>query len=204
MNKIRLDQVKKLFNSNAKFKLPDKIKIKDGYLTSKKEYKALALLTSLKNPKKVFEIGTFEGLSTHIIALNSIIYTLDLPISETKTKYNLGKLNKVYTGYEGELYFKGEKSESRIRCLKGDSAIFDFTKFKNKINFVFVDGAHTYKYTKNDTEKAFFMLKKEGVILWHDYNPSYWPETVRFLDELATKKELYHIEGTYLVFYVNK
>jgi len=208
MKEITLEKLGELFNKEPSLNLPKEIAIKDGYLTSRKEYEALATLCNLKEPKTIFEIGTFEGTSTLILAMNakadSTIYTLDLPNSKTDTKFDIGELNKTYTGFKGKLAFEGTKYSTKINPLKGDSATFDFSKYKDNIDFVFVDGAHTYDYTKNDTEKALSMIRGDGIILWHDYNPSYWPDTVRFLDDLAKKKELFHVKDTYLVFMIKR
>ena len=38
------------------------------------------------------------------------------------------------------------------------------------IDFVFIDGAHTYDYVLNDSRKAIDLLRGgKGIILWHDY-----------------------------------
>lgn len=204
---IELDDIEDLFHKVSNPRLPKKITIKDGYLTSRREYQAMATLCNIVAPKKIFEIGTFQGYSSLILAMNAPkarIYTLDLPKGGPKTRFSLGRSNAAYVGYAGRLAFEGTKYAPKITCLHGDSASFDFSPFKEDIDFVFVDGAHTYQYTKNDTRKALSILKEDGVIVWHDYNPYYWLGTVRSLDELAKKRELYHIKGTYLVFMKDK
>lgn len=202
---ISLSKVPELFRKEANPKLPKKIKIKDGCLTSEFEYLALATLCSLKYPKNIFEIGTFEGYSTSILAMNaqkSKVYTLDLPPNIKKTKFDIGKLNEKYTPIKNKISFSKTKYSHRIKRLFGDSATFDFSKFKDKMDLTFIDGAHTYEYTKNDTEKALEITKNKGVIIWHDFNISYWPETVKFLKEFSKTHTLYHIKNTYLVFLI--
>ena len=205
MKEISLDQTSQLFGTKSNPVLPQQITIKDGNLTSNFEYLSLATLCSLKNPKIIFEIGTFEGYSTKILSMNApkaTIYTLDLPPNSTKTIYEIGELNERYTPIKKKINFLISKDTHKIKRLFGDSAIYDFSKFNNKIDFVFIDGAHTYEYTKNDTERALDMINDNGVIVWHDYNPSYWPETVKFIKEFSKKYNLYHIKDTYLVFLI--
>lgn len=157
----------------------------------------------LANPKKIFEIGTFQGYTSLILAMNAPkahVYTLDLPKDYGKTKFRLGRFNLSYVGYSGRMAFQGTRYAPRITRLYGDSAVFKFSPFKDAIDFVFIDGAHTYQYTKNDTRKVRSMSRDGGMVAWHDYNPDYWPGTVRFLDGLAKKRQLFHIKDTSLVF----
>ncbi|MDD5193709.1 MAG: class I SAM-dependent methyltransferase [Candidatus Nanoarchaeia archaeon] len=205
IHKIKIRDLPKIFNaSSSNIDFPKSMQVKDGSLTSLKEFEALVSLCKLSNPKNIFEIGTFEGYSTYTLVKNSedsIIYTLDLPNKNIILKYNVGDLNQKYISQNKQIIFLNKIEKSRIKQLYGDSAVFDFKKFYDKMDFIFIDGSHTYEYTKNDTEKAFKMIRKNGVVVWHDYNPKYWKGTVKYLDELALTKNLYHIEDTYLVFY---
>ena len=205
MHSVSIDELPVLFNRTKPLITLPKLTVKDGSLTSIKEYEAVAMLTQLQQPKKVFEIGTFEGVTAWVLALNAPraqVYTLNLPPgNKPSTRYQLGKLNERYVKDKGKLAFDDTKEAKRITQVFGDSARFDFGPFKSHIDFFFVDGAHTYAYTKNDSQKAFETVSKDGLILWHDYNPSYWKGTVKCLDELAQKHDLYHIKDTCLVFW---
>ena len=38
------------------------------------------------------------------------------------------------------------------------------------MDFIFVDGSHSYDYVLNDSRKALSLLRGgKGIILWHDY-----------------------------------
>ena len=39
------------------------------------------------------------------------------------------------------------------------------------MDLIFIDGGHTYELIKNDSELAFQMISKNGIIFWHDYDP---------------------------------
>jgi len=45
-----------------------------------------------------------------------------------------------------------------------------------------VDGAHSYDYVKNDSEKGWRMLRSGGVMAWHDFRMQD-PDVVRYLLE---------------------
>lgn len=168
----------------------------------------MAALCAWQNPKKVFEFGTFEGFTTLLLAMNSSnttkIFTLDFSHDNRKKSfYPLNQANLKYVHTRKKILFNSTPLARKICQVFGDSALLETRPFKQKIDLIFIDGAHTYAYTKNDTEKAFEMLRKNGLIVWHDYNPGYWPETTHFLDELSTTKKLFHIKDTFLAVYKN-
>ena len=96
---------------------------------------------------------------------------------------------------------------NKITQLYGNSATFDFSPYENKMDFVFVDGAHTHGYILNDSEKALRLLKDgQGMILWHDYR-WVWDDVRITLNELyltrSEFKNIRHIKDTSLVCLVN-
>jgi predicted O-methyltransferase YrrM len=70
------------------------------------------------------------------------------------------------------------------------------------MDLIFIDGSHAYSYVMSDTEKALKMLKKGGIVLWHDYRGTREaPDVFRALNELAEKLPIVHIAGTSLAAY---
>jgi len=71
------------------------------------------------------------------------------------------------------------------------------------MDMVFVDGAHSYEYVKNDSRIAMKMLRDgKGLIVWHDYNAKYDEVTVA-LNEISVEYPeigFTHIDGTSLVY----
>ena len=183
---------------------------KDGNV-SLGELVAISQLVKLRNPLKIFEIGTFDGRTTLNLALNSPpggrIFTLDLPPTWTydvQVKKDIGCrgdrkfIGKVETGFR----FRGKEVSKKIEQLFGDSTRFDFSPYQNSMDFIFVDGSHAYEYVLKDSENALKMIKPGGIILFHDYNTS-WPGVTKALNELFASdlrfKDLKHISGTSLV-----
>ena len=160
------------------------------------------------NPKKLFEIGTFNGRTTLNMASNcveqALLYTIDLPekkLDSIKLPRDFGE--KEYIGKEktGSRYI-GTDCEKKIHQLFGDSATFNFSPFFDKIDFIFIDASHSYEYVLNDSRLAIKLLRNmKGIILWHDYVN--WPGVTKALNELYLRdvrfKGLRHIEGTTLV-----
>lgn len=169
---------------------------------------ALGAITASLRPRKVFEIGTFTGGGTIIMAQQAgpdcRIYTLDLPPEQTEL--HLRGLEEdppeADTARIGER-FRGTQYETQITQLYGDSASFDFSPFRGEIDLVFVDGSHSYEYVKNDTRQALRMLSEHGVIIWDDCSPQY-PGVMRALNDLGRSHPVYRLQSTRFALYMRE
>lgn len=170
----------------------------------------ISQLIKYYKPLNIFEIGTFDGRTTLNLAANSIenskIFTLDLPKSElNKTKLPIIEGDKVHINKEfSGLRFKNNTYSRKIIQLYGDSATFDFSPYYSKIDFIFIDGSHSYEYVLNDSEVALKLLNKDrGIILWHDYGMNSVSKALNKLYLEDNKfKNLKHITETSLVYLV--
>ncbi len=158
-----------------------------GASVSPMECNALAALLNLVDAKRVFEFGTYKGVSTTQLAMNipdgGMVFTLDLP--EDDPRYEL----PIHKDSEREIAMEKKKGilvpadvRSRVTFLRSDSATFDETPFLGSMDLVFVDGAHSYDYVRNDSLKGWNMLRSGGVVAWHDFAPNH-PDVVRFVRE---------------------
>ncbi len=171
-----------------------------------------AIAAGRENGTNIFEIGTFDGRTSLNISFSAPvdckIYTLDLPPDE-KPQYSLASgerhmVDKDRSGGRLEKYTHSHPQiVGKIHQLYGDSATFDFSPYRNTCSLVFVDGSHAYDYAMTDTASAKRMVKKGGVIIWHDYG--IWEGVTRALEELEEKDNLglKNISGTSLVYWRN-
>ena len=151
----------------------------------------LAALVKRHQPRQIFEIGTFRGVTAMTMAANapaeSVLYTLDLPPEmgaaeianehyAQNSKSGFHKLAEANAPRDVGRLLSTHKGPGRIEQLFGDSTKFDFSRFENAIDLFFVDGCHTYPNALADTRTAWRCLRKGGVIVWHDYP---WPEVQR-------------------------
>jgi len=148
----------------------------------------LIYLLVRERPAAVLEIGTYMGHATRAIAENcpeAIVHTLDLPpdfdpesdsVKIPKDDHHL--IERRTVGRE----FAGQPCAERIRQHFGDSATWDYSQARGA-TFFFIDGAHTYEYVKNDTEKCFELSGLRGTFLWHDVDDRH-PGVLRYLSEL--------------------
>lgn len=126
--------------------------------------------------KKVIEIGTFNGNTTLNIATNlpadGEVVTIDLPV-EGDTSYALDidgadKRNVTDRNRVG-IQFQEHTSKDKIRQVFGDSARLDFESLGGPFDFAFIDGCHDYNYVKSDTDNILKVMRKGGLVMWHDY-----------------------------------
>jgi hypothetical protein len=64
---------------------------------------------------------------------------------------------------------------------------FDFSPYFDSIDLFLIDGAHNYKAVASDTEAAFRCVKKNGIIMWHDYGRFGINKVSSFLHSLRKK-----------------
>jgi Methyltransferase domain len=169
---------------------------------------ALAALIRKKCPKRVFEIGTFEGLTSVVFVKNSeseiLVQTLDLPhdkeVPRTQRSYAAHSIGWSYKYDSGRLIdVFGVRQQ--VQTLFGDSALFDFAPFRNQIDLFFVDGAHTQDYVALDSYRAFECLAPDGWVVWHDCLE---PPVLKALKEIAKAVTVLHLNGTNLALTMGK
>lgn len=171
------------------------------------ELLTLNALVARKQPRRVFEIGTFDGRTALNFAANtpaeSIVYTLDLPTAVAPSGAvhadDLPFIARSQQGIRGSR-FHGEAEADRIRQLEGDSSEFDYTPYAGSVDFVFVDGSHAYGYVMSDSKAALYIAAPGAVIAWHDYGE--WPDVTRALNELRSDTRfaaMRRVAGTTLV-----
>jgi predicted O-methyltransferase YrrM len=173
----------------------------------------ICLIVRFLQPKRILEIGTYNGMTTLQMALNApkdcVTYTLDLP-EELMAALELSKLDTLVSkhfkdkfGTKTGSYFAGRNDVKIIQAL-GDSSTFDYDTLGNeKFDVIFIDAAHDYANKKIDSEQAFRLINKNGVILWHNYNDVTSPGVTEYLADIADKYKLYHLRNTMLAVYYN-
>lgn len=173
---------------------------------------SLCLICRIIKPKVVFEIGTMKGYTAFHFALNTPdeakIYTLDLPKeANTNVKLNTTVTDDIHIKkYTESEQYQFEKSEvaSKIICLYGDSADFDFSSFYNIVDLFFIDGAHSYEYVRSDTMNALKCCRPGSVIAWHDFGRVGVNGVSKWLKEFSKKHEVFSILGGSLAFMIVK
>ncbi len=149
---------------------------------------SLAALAGIRQPEHIFEIGTFDGATTMLLARmvpQAQIYTLDLPPD------HVDGLNDIaLAGVDGAgSRFRDTSAAQRITQLYGDSRVFDFSPYYKKMDMVVVDGGHEADCVSADTENALKMVSSDGIVVWDDYTLR-WPAVIKAVDDAALRHSL--------------
>ena len=151
-------------------------------------------MASAVNARRIFEFGTYRGQTTCGLAAvckDALIYTLNLP----------PEADPRYAPYIG-MYIARSPDRDRITQLFSDSQVFDTAPYWESMDYIFIDGDHSYNGVKNDTEKALQMLKPGGIMVWHDYAAKS-PGVLEYLAEFSQGRPLFRLRKTCLAVYVD-
>jgi len=166
----------------------------------------LTILCKVLSPRVIFEIGTLQGHTASIFALNSApettIYTLNLPPQGKVSSLPVTLVDSWHIEDRSTVSFQYIDFEEgkKVQQLYGDSAVFDFSPYQNQVNLFFIDGAHSYDYVKSDTLKALSCMAPESIIIWHDYGRWGVNGVSKWLHEYTKieGKEVFRLHGSSL------
>jgi hypothetical protein len=177
------------------------IELGDGSELPGTEREALRRIVSGLKPSTIFEIGTYRGRTTRLLAQcspSATVHTLDLP---PENMVEGGCFQRLDPGLIGARFAKDRAMLQRIVQHYGDSRTFDFSPFRRSVDVVFVDASHAYEAVLSDSARAFEILRKGGTILWDDYHPIHGPGVMRALGEILQERPIVWIKGTRLACY---
>jgi len=141
--------------------------------TDPREVLTLAAVTKLLRPKRVFEIGTYNGRTTAVFILNSSpnceVFTLDLPPDARDIPGYLSTDIELVKDRSPEAFLKSAGLTDRYQQIYCDSMSFCPEPFRDSVDLGFIDGAHAEEFVRNDTMKMAVMMSNRGFVFWHDY-----------------------------------
>ncbi len=151
------------------------------------EHYFLAAIAAVREPQNIFEIGTFDGATSLLLARTvpkAQVYTLDLPAEAIEIK---GVKSAQVRASEN---FALAPEGVRITQLYGDSRVFDFSPYFKQMDLVIVDGSHDADCVIPDTENTLRMVAAGGMVVWDDYSCDY-SDVVSAVDNAAKRHELF-------------
>lgn len=167
INKLKLffsDDEEKIFKFTYKFYggLIKPMQIKEEFLQCLKIFKE-------QKPKYVMEIGTASGGTLFsfckLASEEAIIISIDLPG---------GLFGGGYSEWKMPIYQVFKKEKQNLYLLRKNShqkeTLEEVLKILNgkQLDFLFIDGDHTYEGVKKDFEMYSPLVKKGGIIVFHD------------------------------------
>ena len=155
------------------------------------------------NPKRVLEIGTCKGgtlyLRTHVAQPDATIVSVDL---------RSGRVSGSYSSLRTPIYRRFARRQQRLHLVRADSHQMDtLEQVKqlfggSEIDFLFIDGDHSYEGVKRDWEMYSTLVRKGGIIAFHDVASNYGETQVKrcwdeIKDNYPHREYMVHPEGLY-------
>ena len=193
-SKIREIYCSELFDGIGEISLPIKISNEASHHENHMDMMFVVAIAAYLKAKNIFEFGTYLGRTTCgfvELADDVTVHTLNLPPED----------DLRYGPYIGR-YIKTSPHRERIHQIFSNSFAFAPDVYAQRMDFIFIDADHSYDAVKNDTQKAFQMLKPGGTIVWHDFAPKS-PGVIKYLCELSMTKSIFRIKNTCLVVYLD-
>ena len=133
------------------------------------EFASLLRLLKSRKLKTIVEIGTAQGGTLYtwckIATSDALIISIDLPGGPFGGGYTLNDIKK---------FRKHRRKNQKLHFLRKDSHKQE-TKNKlleildgRKIDFLFIDGDHSYRGVKKDFQQYSPLVKQRGLIVLHD------------------------------------
>lgn len=174
------------FTSTVGFSVINPVQIREEILN-------LLTLLNKEKPKTILEIGTARGgtlfLFSRIASEDAVLVSIDLPNVSFSGGYHWWQ-RSLYESFalpkqEIHLIRKDSHDEKTLDVVKN---IFD----GKKVDFLFIDGDHSYEGIKRDFEMYSSLVRKNGTIAFHDivvHPPEIDCGVNRLWDELKSKYE---------------
>lgn len=189
---------RKLFSKQTRFAVPFVYRGRGYFKTieprqNPAEIEDLYRIVCESNPSRVLEIGTAKGgtlyLWTQAASEEAVIVSVDLPGGEFGGAYPECRI-PFYQGFA-----KPMQSLHLLRCNSHEMSTAEKVKElieSNLIDFLFIDGDHTYDGVKADFHLYGPMVRPGGLIAFHDILPrddSPDIEVDRFWNEIKNQYE---------------
>ena len=180
------DKIQLIFYSNRLKKL-DKIK---GHLGLNEGFLLFKLARSLKENSVIVEIGSFKGKSTCFIAEGIDNKKMQFfCIDPWKDGLMPEKGDEIFN----EFLQNTKKYKDKFSILRGFSheVIKEWPVYR-KIDFLWVDGDHSYEGVKKDILNWTPLVKKSSFVCFHDYRDA--PGVKKAVDELVKDNKIKFIK----------
>ena len=166
----------------------------------------------LSNPKKFLEIGVFQGVTSRNIcellheihginfkyigvdifehdekSNNEVIPNINFKNPLKQFYYQYIKKENPYSLISVKKLLK--KFEKNVEILKGDSKKILPKIDLSEVDYVFIDGGHSYETVKSDLNNCKVVIENKGIVLCDDYDLSYAPGVKEAIDEFVSKEQ---------------
>jgi hypothetical protein len=155
------------------------------------------IYNTINKPLKMVEIGSYSGESTEIFLKTNkiqVLYSVDPYEPITDKKYLISKSNMDLVEQKFITRLNTYIKENKLIKIKLKSADY-INMFSDIVDFVYIDGDHSYESVKNDINLWKSKINENGFIGGHDYIYG-WPGVMKAVNECFTIKELKRFKDT--------
>lgn len=144
-------------------------------MTHLNDYLALGAILEAFQPKQIFEIGTYKGITSDFFLqvlpdskVISIAY-INPKKKFLKKRFNNSELSPQEVG----CYVHPSRKERFVQIFGNSHHLIakEMVEKFGPMDLIFIDGDHSLNGVKKDTELALEMIHQKSSICWHDANP---------------------------------
>lgn len=161
-------------------------------MTHLNDYLALGAILEAFQPKQIFEIGTFKGITSdffmQVLPKSKVISIAYInPKKEFfKKRFNNSELSPQEVG----CYVHPSRKERFVQIFGNSHNLIakEMVEKFGPMDLIFIDGDHSLNGVKKDTDLALGMIHENSTICWHDANPKERYTPVRHFLEKEVEK----------------
>ena len=185
--------------------------VEDVNLRRLRDAESIATVMCNAAPKIALEVGTAQGHTTAIMAMNAPqaqVHTVNIPPEEI-TAGEGGKLTTIALERDKIGSFYRERGLTNITQILANTARWE--PQIGSIDVAFVDGCHDADFVYNDTRKILKSMQSGSFVMWHDFSPATiynyrWHLTVaqgveRLLREGLIRGRILHVRDSWVGVY---
>jgi cephalosporin hydroxylase len=143
------------------------------------EYEELLKIYSELKPKNILEIGSLMGFSLkhfmHYAQNGATVISVDLPVRDFCGPSDF-RVKEQEHNYSTEWPMWAKQNNIKLYLIKGMSqwkkTLDQVKNITPELDFLFIDGNHMYDYVKMDFEMYSPLVKKGGIVAFHDIGES--------------------------------
>jgi hypothetical protein len=175
-------------------------------LTHKPDIELMLKCLISVNAKSIFEFGTWEGHTTSILAqYMDMVYTIDIPLEYVNDKSQFLPI-QLSEPLERDMIGKYSRGKENVVQFYGDSTDIELmnvvmASIGCPVDSCFIDANHKIESVLSNSMTATGMVKRGGLLVWHDVFYSLINDVAVALAILPYK--IYHILGTMIGVMVN-
>jgi predicted O-methyltransferase YrrM len=163
------------------------------------EFEELLKLYKTIQPTRVLEIGSLTGRALrhfmYYAQEGATVISLDLPVRDFCGPGDY-RVQEQEHNYSVEWPKWAKENKIKLYLIKGRSqSLQSLNQVKNitsELDFLFIDGNHMYEYVKQDYEMYSPLVRKGGIVAFHDIGLNEEGGVYKFWNDL--KKNFKHVE----------